>query len=56
MATMEALPEGLPGDVGLKTWAQRIATMPIRMGGLGLRSATRMSPAAYWASWEMRST
>ena len=51
MATMEALLEGLPGDVEQKTWAQRIATMPMRMGGLGLRSATRMSPAAYWASW-----
>ena len=25
--------------------------MPMRMGGLGLRSATRMSPAPYWASW-----
>ena len=51
MATMEALLEGLPGDVEQKTWAQTIATMPMRMGGLGLRSATRMSPAAYWASW-----
>ena len=51
MATMEVLLEGLPGDVEQKTWAQRIATMPMRMGGLGLRSATRMSPAAYCASW-----
>ena len=51
MATMEALLEGMPGDVEQKTWAQRLATMPMRMGGLGLRSATRMSPAAYWASW-----
>ena len=25
--------------------------MPMRMGGLGLRSATRTSPTAYWASW-----
>ena len=22
-----------------------------RMGGLGIRSATRVAPAAYWASW-----
>ena len=28
-----------------------LATLPMRMGGLGLRSATRMAPAAYWASW-----
>ena len=48
MANMEALFEGLPGDVEQKMLAQRIAIM--RMGGLGLRSATRMSPAAYWAS------
>jgi len=25
--------------------------MPVRHGGLGLSSATRTSPAAYWASW-----
>lgn len=28
-----------------------VATLPGRMGGLGLRSATRTAPAAYWASW-----
>ena len=28
-----------------------IATMPMRLGGLGLRSADRMAHAAYWASW-----
>eukprot|EP00973_Karenia_brevis_P037020 5103385-Karenia_brevis.AAC.1 len=31
--------------------ANFIATIPYRMGGLGLRSAQRMAPAAYWASW-----
>ena len=25
--------------------------IPLRMGGLGLRSAQRLAPAAYWASW-----
>ena len=28
----------------------RIATLPARMGGLGLRSSERTAPAAYWAS------
>ena len=23
----------------------------MRMGGLGIRSATRMAPAAFWVSW-----
>ena len=36
----------LPGSV-----ASRIASMPIRHGGLGLRSAERTSPGAYWAAW-----
>ena len=36
MATMEALLEGLPGDVEQKTWAQRIATLPVRVGGFGV--------------------
>ena len=28
-----------------------VAHLPFREGGLGLRSAMRLSPAAYWASW-----
>ena len=28
-----------------------IASLPGRLGGLGLRSARRTSPTAYWASW-----
>ena len=28
-----------------------LATLPLRMGGCGLRSATRTNAAAYWASW-----
>ena len=31
--------------------AQCIASLPMRMAGLGLRSASRMAPAAFWASW-----
>ena len=28
-----------------------LAILPMRSGGLGLRSAVRTGPAAYWASW-----
>ena len=31
--------------------ARNISTLPMRMGGLGLRSAERCAPAAFWASW-----
>ena len=31
-----------------KRW---VASLPMRLGGLGLRSNARMAPAAYWASW-----
>ena len=31
--------------------AQTRAQLALRHGGLGLRSATRHAPAAYWASW-----
>ena len=48
---MNRLLEGLPGDQRQQEVARTIASLPIRMGGLGIRSATRMAPAAYWASW-----
>ena len=28
-----------------------LASLPAMMGGLGLRSAARIAPAAYWAAW-----
>ena len=31
--------------------ARLLASLPMRMGGLGLRSAVRCSRAAHWASW-----
>ena len=31
--------------------AQEFASLPLRHGGLGLRSAHRIHPAAHWASW-----
>ena len=31
--------------------ARNITTLPMRTGGLGLRSAVRTAPGAFWASW-----
>ena len=31
--------------------ASEVVQLPFRKGGLGLRSASRLAPAAYWASW-----
>ena len=30
---------------------KRVASLPLRYGGCGLRSAVRTSPAAYWGAW-----
>ena len=49
--TVVAIMQGLPGSDIQITEAQQVATLPMRMGGLGLRSATRCPEAAYWASW-----
>ena len=38
-------------DVSQQRVAGQLATLPMRMGGLGSRSAARIAPAAYWASW-----
>ena len=48
---MGALLGGLPGDWEQQEVGRQISTLTMRMGGLGLRSASRMAPAAYWASW-----
>ena len=37
--------EGLPGQVAARV------QLALRLGGLGLRSAARHAPAAFWASW-----
>ena len=34
-----------------KEQRKELPLFPMRLGGLGLRSAARMSPAAYWAWW-----
>ena len=48
---MASLLEGIPGDAHQQAVAQDSASLPMRMGGLGIRSASRLAPAAFWASW-----
>ena len=48
---MVTLLKGLPGYGQQKAVRHQLASLPMRMGGLGLRSAVRTSPAAFWASW-----
>ena len=31
--------------------ARQTASLPMRLGGVGIHSAVRMAPAAFWASW-----
>ena len=42
---------GISGEQQEVAAALNLASLPMRMGGLGLRRATLMAPAAYWASW-----
>ena len=42
---------GLTGTEEEKLTARHLASLPMRLGGLGLRSASRMAPAAFWSSW-----
>ena len=48
---MEALLGRIPGSLTQIAMARHITTLPMRMGGLGLRSAVRTAAGAYWASW-----
>ena len=48
-ATVKVLLDGI--REGEEHESRQLATLPMRMGGLGLRSAVRCAPAAYWASW-----
>ena len=41
----------VPGTAEAVREAECVAKLPMRMGGLGLRSAVRCVDAAYWASW-----
>ena len=50
-STMNNLLKQIPGTERALGMASAIATLPMRLGGLGLRSAQRTAPAAFWASW-----
>ena len=50
MRAMESVLGGIPGDGQQQETAHRLASLPMRLGGLGIRSAARMAPGAYWAS------
>ena len=41
---------GIPPDM-CDRMSHATATLPLVLGGLGLRSAVRTSPSAFWASW-----
>ena len=49
--TMVVVSGTLPGDHEQTTMAHNLASLPLRLGGLGLRLARRFAPGAYWASW-----
>ena len=46
---MDVLMGGLTGTDHEKTMAHRLARLPMRLGGLGLRRASRMALAAFWS-------
>ena len=48
-STAKGLLGGVPDEC--EEEAHALATLPMRMGGLGLRSAVRCAPSAFWASW-----
>ena len=50
-ATVQDLLKEVPGSEQELRSAEEVATLPMRMGGLGMRSASRCAHAAYWASW-----
>ena len=50
-ATAKVLLDKLPADETTETESHQLATLPMWMGGLGLRSVVRCAPSAYWASW-----
>ena len=41
----------LPASTGADPIAKAIASLPVSMGGLGLRDASHTSEPAFWASW-----
>lgn len=49
--SLSASPRCCPRTLFLPSLPARLAQLPLRLGGLGLRSAVLCAPAAYWASW-----
>ena len=49
--TLHALLGNPELDADTQGFAQQLATLPGRHGGLGLQNAVRTAPAAYWAAW-----
>ena len=49
--SVDALLGGLPGSDEERAAARQLATLPMRLGGLGMRSASRTAVAASWAPW-----
>ena len=50
LRSMEAIVGSFPGTRSQNETAHTLATLPMKMGGLGLRSAVGVAPA-FWASW-----
>ena len=48
---MASLLEGIPGDAHQQGSGSGHCFFALRMGGLGIRSASWLAPAAFWASW-----
>eukprot|EP00973_Karenia_brevis_P009929 1341338-Karenia_brevis.AAC.1 len=51
MCLKNLLHEGAEHESNHLARARQIAELPTRLGGIGLRSAARHAPAAYWAGW-----
>ena len=49
--TAQSLLREIPGSEAEVNDTKQVATLLMRMGGLGLRSAVRCADAAYWAYW-----
>ena len=48
-SVQECLTRIFGAEVSPESW--EVADLPLSLGGLGLGSAPRVSPAAYWSSW-----
>ena len=49
--TLQRLLGGGTLPAAMEAQARAVATLPGRLGGLGLQDARRTAPSAYWAAW-----